>query len=505
MGRDLKFIFMGGKYVLTTLGCKVNQYESQQLREVLESFGFRQAHGGEVADLAVVNTCAVTADAARANRKAIRKAARGGQTPIVVVGCGAAADAQQLGRLAGVAAVWGHDADVVAELRRLLSQRSSALDTGRDNGWIKPVDATGSRQGLSVTSESIVSLPLKVVKSEEALDGRIESFEGHQRAFLKVQDGCDAHCTYCIIPRLRPGVKSKSIEAAVAEARGLVAAGHREIVLTGIFLGAYGRPTAIRKRFAAHRSPLAALVEALAQVDGLDRLRLSSLEPGDVDDDLLEVLAAHRNCVPHLHLPLQSGSGAILRRMNRQYTREAYLDMVQRVRRALDRPSITTDIIAGFPGETEADFEASLEVAQLAGFCKIHAFPFSPREGTAAARWHADYVAAEVVRERMRRIADAERRCSLAYRQTLVGILERVIVELQNRPAEVAGGQPRVDHGRADRYLDVHFESKHGLHRGELVHVRIDQVTPTRTRGEVVRPGSGLSLRIRDEERWPRG
>jgi len=321
--------------------------------------------------------------------------------------------------------------------------------------------------------------------------GRIESFAGHQRAFLKVQDGCDAHCTYCIIPRLRSRLRSKPVEVAVAEARGLVRAGHREIVLTGIFLGAYGRTTAIRRRFPPGRSPLAVLVEALAEVEGLERLRLSSLEPGDVDGDLLEVLAGHPTCVPHLHLPLQSGSAAILRRMNRQYSRDAFGRMVERVRAALDRPSITTDIIVGFPGETEADFGATLEIARFAEFCKIHAFRFSPREGTAAARWEREFVPSAIVAERMARLAEVEGEASLAYRRRLLGLTERVIVEPQRRNFV----QGRLRHGCSDRYFSIHFEAS-DVRTGDLVRVRIDRVTATRTHGTHIPPRGTIPLRI---------
>jgi threonylcarbamoyladenosine tRNA methylthiotransferase MtaB len=259
----------------------------------------------------------------------------------------------------------------------------------------------------------------------------------------------------------------------------LVGAGYREIVLTGIFLGAYGRDTALRRRFARGRPPLAELVEALAQVEGLERLRLSSLEPGDVDDALLEVLASNPVCVPHLHLPLQSGSADVLRRMNRQYTRDAFVEMVERVRRSLDRPAITTDVIVAFPGETDADFEASLEVARFAEFCKIHAFPFSSRDGTAAARWRKEFVPREVVRERMTRLADVELECSLAYRLRMLGAMERVIVEPLSRPADPTP----IRHGRCDRYFEVHFEASKSVKAGDLVRMRIDRVTPTRTHG----------------------
>jgi tRNA A37 methylthiotransferase MiaB len=293
--------------------------------------------------------------------------------------------------------------------------------------------------------------------------------------------------TYCNIPQLRPTLRSKPIEAAVAEARTLVQAGHKEIILTGIFLGAYGRPTAVRKRFTAQRSPLAALVRAIAEVDGVERLRLSSLEPGDVDGSLLEVLATRRSCVPHPHLPLQSGSERILRRMNRQYTRDAYEHMIDGVRRALDCPAISTDIIVGFPGETESDFEASVEMARGLEFCKIHAFPFSPREKTAAARWQREFVHPAVVRERMRRLAEVERECSLAYRRRLRGCVERVIVEPPDgSPDDLETVEIR--HGRADRYVEIHFDTDGQVRTGDLVSVRIDCITPTRTHGTYVNP-----------------
>ncbi len=216
-----------------------------------------------------------------------------------------------------------------------------------------------------------------------------------------------------------------------------------------------------------------------------------------MDDALLEVLAAGGCCVPHLHLPLQSGSSSLLRRMNRQYPCDQYVDMVERVHRALDRPAISTDIIVGFPGETETDFQASIEVARSTGFCKIHAFPFSPRPGTAAARWSKTYVHSTDVRERMRRLAEVERECSLAFRRRFIGEVERVIVESPCGPPDDAGGRQArsriqdgdslsIYHGRADRYFEIHFESDAERHAGDIVAVRVDRVTPTRTHGTVV-------------------
>ncbi|UCE61202.1 MAG: MiaB/RimO family radical SAM methylthiotransferase [Phycisphaerales bacterium] len=522
---------MARKYRLATLGCKVNQYESQRIRELLELLGMHPATDREVPDLAIINTCAVTSSAAAKSRQVIRRIARKGCTSVIVVGCGVAADAERISSIDGVTATLDHSTDVCEELRRLLAPEAEGVDTSagrpptstpqrpsppRDDVWIIPSTMPrheDGHSGLRTSNHSPYILPPsdKIVKNEGALTGTIDRFAGHQRAFIKVQDGCDAYCTYCIVPRLRPNLRYKPIATAVGEARALVDAGHREIVITGIFLGAYGRHTAVRRRFGAGPSPLAELVRALAVVDGLERLRLSSLEPGDVDDSLLEVLASHANCVPHLHLPLQSGSQDVLRHMNRQYTLDEFTSMIDRVKAALDRPAITTDIIVGFPGETEADFEASLEVARYAGFPKVHAFPFSPRNGTAAVRWSEQFVNPSVVRERMHRLADVERECSLAFRRRFIGQAERVLVEDEAEacptgglPTRSRGGRraelaqhpdPGPDstcrqtfphhHGRSDRYFEVHFEAV-GVNPGDLVFVRIDQVDLRETRGTLL-------------------
>ncbi len=508
---------MAWKYRLATLGCKVNQYESQQIRDVLASFAFRPARHGERADIAVVNTCAVTASASRKSRQAIRRVGDAGRTPVVVVGCGASADAERLRAIDGVEAVIGHDTDIPLALATILAdrfarQQTDSLPDGshvrnheaerpdavQEKVWMNPVEPrqrrreSPSRIADNPASAPIIPPVLPVVKTPDTLATHIHAFDGHQRAFLKVQDGCDAYCTYCIIPRLRANLRSKPVEVAVHEAIELVRHGHKEIIVTGIFLGAYGRDTAIRKRFGQGGSPLATLVSGLAGVPGLERLRLSSLEPGDVTEELLEVLASRSNCVPHLHLPLQSGSEAILRRMNRQYSREDFVDMLERVSRSLDRPAISTDIIVGFPGETEADFEASLEIARQAEFCKIHAFPFSPREQTAAARWQADFVPTALTRARLKQLAKLETEMSLQFRRRFVGLTERVLVETSH-PGDKDPFRA-LHSGRSDRYFRIHFEDDPddalGTKEGDIVTVRIDRVTPGRTVGTLLRPES---------------
>ncbi|MGB0715838.1 MAG: tRNA (N(6)-L-threonylcarbamoyladenosine(37)-C(2))-methylthiotransferase MtaB [Phycisphaerae bacterium] len=552
---------MKRKYLITTLGCKVNQYESEHLRGVLESYGLSPTSRENEADVAIVNTCAVTAAASRKSRQSLRRLSREGATSVIAVGCAATEDAARLAAIPGVSAVFGHDTDTVAELRAFLEENfggvrsdraalhdqpdhgtsssphlpehSTSLTALRDQqeqeqpdvrteansfptietqpgrqqsgtrnrvgasnslainapevqsgnkGWMMPANATSSQ----ADSDGIVPQRLPIVNQDQALNSRIDVFHGHQRAFLKVQDGCDAFCSYCIIPRLRPSLRSKPIDVAIDEARSLVASGHQEIIITGIFLGAYGRETAIRKRFGAERSPLAALVRGLAQVEGLKRLRLSSLEPGDVDEELLDVLASEPVCVPHLHLPLQAGSAEILRRMNRQYTRDDFDAMIDRTRSRLDRPAISTDIIVGFPGETDADFEATLEASRRAAFVKIHAFPFSPRERTAAARWQKDFVQSGLARDRMNELGKLESELSTRFRRQFIGDVERVLIEQDDDPFDVMEGTVVPRQGRTDRYFPVHFEDAEAS-VGDLVDVRIDRVTPTRTHGTVIR------------------
>jgi MiaB/RimO family radical SAM methylthiotransferase len=558
------------KYRVSTLGCKVNQYESQRVRAVLAECGLTPAGSSDVPDLVVVNTCAVTSTAAAKSRQAIRREARGGETTVVVIGCDAVAEADRLRQIAGVQAVLGHDVDVAACLRRLLADSSrvsrpvpdapsqwnadpstESPTAGRNDVWMMPGAPNRTHQGkqdsppvqpshfalpiieslsgsvkpmsgsvgsigqagadsvdpeLEGCADSVESeaegcaewtagrrpvrgaLPAAdfvcsderqvgaasgedapaLVEASPELTERIDHFDGQQRAFLKVQDGCDAYCTYCIIPQLRTQVRSKPLELAVEETRALVAAGHREVVVTGIYLGAFGRETAIRRRFEPGIQPLAQLVGRLAGVAGLERLRLSSLEPGDVGPELLDVLAVHPNCVPHLHLPLQSGSERILKLMGRQYTLGQFRRMIQQVHAALDRPAITTDIIVGFPGETEEDFAASLDLAREVGFLKIHAFPFSLREGTPAARKQARFVPKAVMRERMARLAEVERENSRAFRRSLIGRRERIIVEQVLDPCggSNAAAQAPCLFGRTDRYFEVHACASPPKHAG---------------------------------------
>lgn len=388
---------------LVTMGCKVNQYETQLVKEALERHGYREAADEESAELCVVNTCTVTGEADSKARQLIRQLAKHNPgTKTVVFGCYAAREPAALEQLPGVFAV-------VPDNRELpdVMQRFGICD------W-----PTG-----------------------------ISRFDGHRRAFVKVQDGCILNCTYCIIPQVRPGLRSRTPAEIVEEVRRLVDNGYKEIILTGIHLGHFG-VEATRGR--SGRSPyrLWHLIRELDNIPGEWRLRLSSLEAAEVGPDFLSAIADCERLCPHFHLCLQSGSDDVLYRMKRRYRVGRFLEKLDRIREIFDEPAFSTDVIVGFPGETEADFEQTLKACDAAGFMKIHAFPFSPRRGTPAAEF-GELVSADVRKERSARLAELERQLAHRYHRALAG--KRLSVLVEARPARQAG---RVL-GTACRYVSV--------------------------------------------------
>ena len=385
---------------LTTLGCKVNQYESQYVKETLEANGYREAGEGETANLCIVNTCTVTMEGDAKSRQSIRRLHQHNPgTRIVVMGCYATRDPQAVGKLPGVVRVVTDKARLPHEL---------------------------SEFGIAHWPRGI------------------RRFDGHQRAFVKVQDGCLLNCTYCIIPQVRPVLRSRRPEEIVAEVAGLVAGGVEEVVLTGVHLGHYGIDLS-KGRSKTQWRRLWHLLEDLSDLPGDFRIRLSSLEAAEVRDDLVKAIAEQPRVVPHLHLCLQSGSDNILARMKRRYRSAGFLQRCDRLRQALDQPAFTTDIIVGFPGETEADFQATLGVAREVGFAKIHIFSYSPRAGTPAASL-TDVVPPREVAERRQRLQALERELATAYARSLLGHRLDVLVEGADpqRPGHVVGTSCRA-------------------------------------------------------------
>jgi threonylcarbamoyladenosine tRNA methylthiotransferase MtaB len=424
-------------FTVTTLGCKVNQYEAQQVRELLEQLGLQSAGPHDKADLVVVNTCCVTHVASAKSRQYIRRSLK--QDPDVVVVCGC------------LPSVETGELNIASPKTRIVKDRRQLANELREIVACQDLGATRV-SGECLSPGSTCELP------------PLTSFEGHTRAFLKVQDGCDGYCTYCIVPKTRPAVQSKPLDHVVAEARALVAAGHKEIVVTGVFLGAYGQTTVRRKNWINSRdNDLPGLLDSLARLPGLARIRLSSLEPADVTPTLIEVFCRHSNIMPHLHLSLQSGSDAILRRMCRQYCVEEFIDRVHMLKSALDRPAITTDIIVGFPGETDEDFRQTFDLARHVGFAKMHVFGFSPRKGTAAAKM-TPVVPPAIIKQRAHLLQQLGMDLAGHFRQQFVGQATQVLLENQN--GRLAG--------RSERYFMVHLDpTPSHVKRNDLLRVTL--------------------------------
>jgi threonylcarbamoyladenosine tRNA methylthiotransferase MtaB len=384
---------------LVTLGCKVNQYETQLVKEALEQNGYREASEGETADLCVVNTCTVTGTGDAKSRQVIRQLARQNPgTRTLVMGCYATRDPEAVSRLPAVF-------EVVRDKREL---------------------------GDVLARQGIVDIP-----------SGISHFEGRKRAFVKVQDGCILKCTYCIIPFVRPGLASRSPADIEDEVRRLVDNGYREIVLSGIHVGHYGVDTT-RAKSGLPPFRLWHLFRKLDRIPGSWRMRLSSVEAAEINDDFISAAADCEHLCPQFHPALQSGSEAVLLRMRRRYSVRRFLERIQKMRERLDHPAFTTDMIVGFPGETEEEFEQSLAVCREVGFMKIHIFPFSARAGTKAAEF-ANQVSPVQIRERVNRMNDLEHQMALRYYQTLEGTPLEILVEHESadRPGYVRGTDRR--------------------------------------------------------------
>ncbi len=455
------------KFAIFTLGCKVNQYESQQIRQFLERRGLTHVDIADGPDLVVINTCCVTHTASAKSRHLIHQAQRHRPETILVCGCLPTVDTDEL-ELAG------ENVHVVKDRYHLATTLN--LLAGAKSTTPESETPRHPRNTLIRADPALKVKPKQDLDSSASL-APLACFQGHTRAFLKIQDGCDAFCTYCIIPLTRPRVHSRPADEIVAEAKALVASGHREIVVTGVHIGAYGYPSVRRRTTVNAECHLPSLLEHLARIDGLDRIRLSSLDPIDVTTELLTVCAAHHNIMPHLHLSLQSGSDAVLRRMGRPYRSDEFRTKVALIHSYLDRPAITTDIIVGFPGETDADFERTLALAREVGFAKTHVFTFSPRKGTAATRMTSQ-VPSKVAKERSRVLRELDQQLQSRFRAQFLRETAQVLIE---------STEPHP-HGLSRRYFPVHIADpgRPGPDKNDLVTVTITENTATGVLGELV-------------------
>jgi len=465
-------------YKVRSIGCKVAQYEAQQVRSLLERFGLVQA-GPEQPDICVVNTCAVTATAAAKSKHAIHSLARTHpRAALVVLGCYASLAGRSIRQLPQLKLIADHNQGIMPALHRfLLRQRC---------GTRRPTANVGSPHSANTYTSYHIQTDCTGKVKDIFTEYPVNLFANRHRAILKVQDGCDANCTYCLIPRLRAHLTWANKPDVLDQARRFIDAGHREIILSGVFLGAYGKSTAKRSRLADQSQPLADLVESLLAVGGLGRLRLSSLEPGDLTPALVRIIADSDKLSSHLHLPLQSGSDRILKRMGRQYTARQYLGVIELANKHIADVAFTTDVLVGFPSETEDDFRDTVNIARNVGFAKIHIFPFSPREGTPAASWTGQMPAGSVIKSRLAELRGVEADLACKFRKRFLGREVRVLVEkvdlLDDNTVCVDKGNAESEKrghclGRADQYFPVRFPASVGLDN-HLVRVRVDEVDP---------------------------
>ncbi|MBI4430256.1 MAG: tRNA (N(6)-L-threonylcarbamoyladenosine(37)-C(2))-methylthiotransferase MtaB [Candidatus Omnitrophica bacterium] len=417
-------------FLVKNLGCKVNQYEGQVIREQLEGRGLREAGTNESCDLVIVNTCTVTGEADRKSRYEIRKLNRSFPAArIIATGCYAERDKETIRKILGVHAVVGQ------------REKSRLLDYV--DHWLSESSDAHSMQ-----------------RKELNLERGISRFPGRARAFIKIQDGCNKACTFCKVVIVRGGLRSRPADSIIQEARRVLAAGYREIVLTGIQLGAYGKD-------APKNGALVDLMRRLVHLEGLKRLRLSSINPYDISDGLIEFLAGEPKCCSHLHIPLQSGSNRILALMKRGYEREEYFERVEKLRRAVPEFQLTLDCMAGFPGESESDFNETLEALKYLKPLKIHAFPYSPRSGTKA-NGFLDQLPKDIVKQRMKRILNLGVDMRQAGMREYLGRQVTFLVEEFDEETETVKGI-------TSNYLPIAAESRLPL-LGEIVNSSVKAV-----------------------------
>lgn len=394
------------RIAIETHGCKLNQADSEALARRFLALGHQVVSGVEEAQVYILNTCTVTHTADAKARQALRSAhRRNPHAVIVATGCLAQRDPQGLLAISGVSLVLGNTQkeDIVSQVLAL---------TG---GGLPSPCSTGDTSGA----------PLLL---------------GRTRAFLKIQEGCNQVCAYCIVPKVRGRERSVPLEALVRAVQEREAEGYKEVVLTGTQLGGYG--------YEWGTNGLVALLQALLTRTGIPRIRVSSLQPQEITPALLEMWNDPRLC-PHFHIPLQSGSDTVLHRMRRRYTRRDYLEAVERIRRLLPGASITTDIIVGFPGETEQDFQETVLLCREVGFARMHLFPYSRRPGTSAYHY-PDQVPIEVKRQRMAILGELAQEQARAFRQRSLGTLHSVLWE-EGKPFN---GQ-MLWYGLTDTYIRV--------------------------------------------------
>lgn len=418
-------------FSILTLGCKVNQYESEAMKELFEKNQYVEVDKEtDVADVYIVNTCTVTNLSDRKSRQYIRRAKRENPDAIVaVVGCYSQVSPKEVESLEDVDIIIG-----TSERERIVELcENYKKDQGKIN-IVRSLKGDREFQKIKTTREHIMT-----------------------RSYMKVQDGCNRFCSYCIIPYARGEIRSRTIEDSIEEAKVLAKAGYKEIVLTGIHIGSYGKDLGDKR--------LIDLIEAIGKVQGIERIRLSSVEPVIITDEFMERALETKKLCDHFHLSLQSGSNKILKAMNRRYTREEYMEKCQIIRKYMPYAGLTTDIIVGFPTETDEDFNDSLDLVEKVKFSKIHVFKYSKRKGTPAANMK-NQVDGNIKIERSEKLIEANDR-----------LMEEFIEKNKNRSLKVLFEERKGDYyeGYTTNYIRCKLKTQEEL-KNKIINVKIKGV-----------------------------
>lgn len=415
------------KVAFLTLGCKVNSYETEAMQALLVSAGATVVEFNEVADIYVVNTCSVTNMADRKSRQMLHRAKKKNPDAVVVAaGCYAQTADETAMKETGIDVVIGNNQK--KQIVEILEQHMAGVENKR----------------------------LEIGKETEYEDLSLDTQVEHTRAYIKIQDGCNQFCSYCIIPYARGRIRSRNPQAVVEEVKRLAANGYQEVVLTGIHLSSYGR-TSYEKLTEESGNPLLELIQQINEVEGIERIRLGSLEPRIITEKFVKTLSKCNKVCPQFHLSLQSGSDTVLARMNRKYTTEEYAACVEILKKYYEAPAITTDIIVGFPQETEEEFEETCAFAKRIGFSKIHVFKYSRRQGTVADKMSGQ-VDEQSKNVRSDRLMALEASLGEEYRKQFVGKTERVLFE---ESAIVDGAVCQV--GYNERYVRIAAKTEEDL------------------------------------------
>ena len=430
------------KVSFITLGCKVNQYDSDAMRTLFIHRGYKPVEHSEVADVYIINTCSVTSIGDRKSRQVIRKIRRNNPDAVIAAtGCYAQVAPEELEKMGDVDVIVGHQ-----DRNKIVDYIEEAEKSEKTVNAVKDIMLIREYENLTVDPE-----------------GEVKA-----RAFVKVQEGCDNYCTFCIIPYARGRLKSRKQEDAVDEIKKLVEKGYREVVLTGIHLGNYGKDL-------RNGTSLSTLVSELLKIPNLLRIRLGSIESVELSDELINIIKNEKRVCHHLHLPLQSGSDAVLKSMNRHYRLRQYKDLIAMLREKIPNLALTTDLIVGFPGETEENFKETLNTLHELKFSAIHVFPFSKRTGTPAAMY-PNQITNEEKKKRVHRVQELEKKISKEFRCEFLNKIVHVLAE--NKKEEYF-------EGFSDEYIRVTIKGEN-VKRGHLYSVIVEEVTDEGLIGRVI-------------------